>query len=79
MGKKPWLKSLGLLTQLGIVMVTPILICMYFGIFLDEKTNKAPLFTIIMLVLGTLGAFRNLFYYVTKQAKKNERENKKDE
>lgn len=79
MKKKPWLNSLGLITQLGIAMVTPILICLFIGIFLDDCMHKTPLFTIIMLILGTAAAFRNLFYQVTKQIKKNERENKKDE
>lgn len=79
MKKKPWLNSLGLVTQLGFAMITPILICTFIGIFLDESTHKTPLFTIIMLLLGTLAAFRNLFYQVTKQIKKNDRENKKDE
>lgn len=74
--KHAWVRGLSLLSQLGIVMLTPILICVLFGVFLDEITQKEPLFTIILLLLGVGGAFRNLFYHTTKQAKKIEKEDK---
>lgn len=74
--KSAWVRGLSLLTQLGVVMLTPILICTLFGVFLDEMTQKEPLFTIILLLLGVGGAFRNLFYHTTKQAKKIEKEDK---
>lgn len=76
--KKPWLNSLSLITQMGILMITPILICLFIGIFLDDTFNKTPLFTIIFLILGTLAAFRNLLHEGTKQIKKNEKDNKKE-
>lgn len=71
-------KSLSLLTQLGIVMITPILICTFVGVFLDERTHKEPLFTIIFLVLGVSAAFRNLFHHTMRQAKKIQKEDKDD-
>ena len=74
MKKSAWVRGLSLLTQLGVVMITPILICTFVGVFLDEITQKEPLFTIIFLLLGVGGAFRNLFYHTTKQAKKIEKE-----
>lgn len=74
MKKKTWTRGIALITQLGVVMVTPILICTFIGIFLDRLTYKEPLFTIICLLLGTGAAFRNLFYHTSKQAKKIEKE-----
>ena len=74
MKKSAWVRGLSLLTQLGVVMITPILICTFVGVFLDKITQKEPLFTIIFLLLGVGGAFRNLFYHTTKQAKKIEKE-----
>lgn len=78
MKKKTWVRSLSLITQLGVVMITPILICTFIGIFLDEAAHKEPLFTIAFMLLGVGAAFRNLFYHTTKQAKKNEKEDKNE-
>lgn len=74
MKKRTWTRGITLVTQLGIVMVTPILICTFVGVFLDGVTHKEPLFTIIFLLLGTAAAFRNLFYHTSKQAKKIKKE-----
>lgn len=76
MKKNTWMRGLSLLSQLGIVMITPILMCTFIGVFLDELTHKGPLFTIVFILLGTGGAFRNLFYHTTRQAKKIEKEDK---
>lgn len=71
-------KALSLISQLGINMMTPILICTFIGVYIDEKTNKTPLFTIIFILLGTGGAFRNLFYHTSKQIS-NDKKNKKED
>ncbi|MEE1073630.1 MAG: AtpZ/AtpI family protein [Cellulosilyticum sp.] len=76
MKKNTWMRGLSLLSQLGIVMITPILMCTFIGVFLDELTHKGPLFTIVFILLGTGGAFRNLFYHTTRQAKKIKKEDK---
>lgn len=68
-----WAKSLSLISQLGITMITPILICTFIGIFIDEKINSSPIFTIIFIVLGVAAAFRNLFYHTNKQVRKEDR------
>ena len=72
------MNGLSLLTQLGVVMIVPILMCTGIGVFLDRISQKEPLFTIIFILLGTGGAFRNLFYHTTKQARKIEKEDKND-
>lgn len=71
-------KALSLISQLGINMITPILICTFIGVYIDEKTNKAPLFTIIFILLGTGGAFRNLFYHTSKQIHKDQKKKEDD-
>lgn len=68
-----WAKHLSLISQLGITMITPILICTFIGVFIDEKTSTSPLFTIIFILLGVGAAFRNLFYHTSKQIKKEDR------
>ncbi len=71
--KSSWIKSLSLVTQLGITMITPILLCTLLGVYIDEKVNKSPLFTIIFILLGVAATFRNLFYYTEKQIKKEDK------
>ena len=72
-------KALSLISQLGINMITPILICTFIGVYLDEKMSTTPLFTIIFILLGTGGAFRNLFYHTSKQIRKDQKNKKEDD
>lgn len=74
MKKRSWVSNLSLVTQLGVTMVTPILICTFIGIFIDEALHKTPLMTIVFILIGAAAGFRNLFYTASKQAKKNEKE-----
>ncbi len=68
-----WAKNLSLISQLGVTMITPILICTFIGIFVDEKIGTSPIFTLIFILLGVGAAFRNLFYYTSKQIKKEDK------
>ena len=78
MKDRRWVRVLSLLSQLGVVMITPILICTFIGVFVDGLTQKEPLFTIIFILLGVGGAFRNLFYHTTRQAKKIQKEDRNE-
>lgn len=69
-----WTRALMLVSQLGISMITPILLCTFLGVFLDRILAKEPLFTILMIILGVGAAFRNLFYMVGKEIKKGEKD-----
>lgn len=77
--KNTWVKSLSLVSQLGFTMITPILFCLLIGSLIDDKTGKEPLFTIIFILLGVGGAFRNLFYYVGKEIKGQNKGDEHDE
>lgn len=79
MKKGSWARYISLISQLGFTMITPILICTLVGALLDQKFNKAPLFTIIFILLGVGGAFRNLFFYVGKEIKRENKKEDKDE
>lgn len=59
------MKGLAMVTQIGISMMTPILLCIFIGYHLDEHFQKNYWF-IIFMILGILSAFRNV-YYMTKQ------------
>ncbi len=72
MGRRNMLDGLGMISQLGLLMAIPIFLCMIVGGFIDVLTNKSPLFLVIFIILGVAAAFRNLYVYTTKQAKRNE-------
>lgn len=74
MKKARWTRSLVLVSQLGISMITPILACTLIGAFLDNKLNTSPWFLIVFILLGVGAAFRNLFYIVGKEIKKGEKD-----
>lgn len=69
-------KGMIMITQVSITMLTPIFMCAIAGYFLDKWLHTSWCF-IIMILLGILAGFRNL-YYLTKQfyAKDLEREQK---
>ena len=52
---------LSLVTQLGLMMVIPILACTLLGKYLDDKLNSSPIFLIILLILGIGGAFSGVY------------------
>lgn len=55
-------KTLALISQLGISMIVPILLCTVIGVYLDEKLSL-PL-TIPLIVLGILAGGRNAYVLV---------------
>lgn len=55
-------KALALITQLGIGMIVPVVLCFFIGRWLDNLLNTG-FFIIIFLILGILAAYRNLFVY----------------
>lgn len=68
-------KTFALITQLGISMIVPILMCTLLGRYFQEKFSL-PLF-IPFLILGILAGGRNV-YYLVKDANKDS-EDKEDE
>ena len=69
-------KALALITQLGIGMLVPVVLCFFIGRWLDNLLNTG-FFIIIFLILGILAAYRNLFVYtrpLLKGTKEREQE-----
>jgi len=56
-GDKKFFNYLALITQLGLVIVTSILIGLFVGIFLDRKIGTGGIFTIIFVIFGAIGGF----------------------
>lgn len=74
--KRSVYKTLALISQLGISMIVPILLCTFLGSFLEEKLSL-PVF-IPLVILGVLAGFRNT-YYLVKDANKDPEEDDEDE
>lgn len=64
--KKEDLKALALLSQVGLLMAIPIFLCVFVGIWLDEKMGTNGLFLVIFILLGVMAAFRNLFVTILR-------------
>lgn len=58
---KNFLKNITLISQIGFSMITPILLGVYIGQFIDKKVGTEGIFTIIFLLIGVGGGFVNLF------------------
>lgn len=76
--KYDYLKNLTLITQLGLMMVIPIFLCMFFGIWLDGKVGTNGVFTIIFLIIGVFAGFRNLFVIVLSKIDTGKKDHKDD-
>lgn len=57
---KDTLKNLVLISQIGLSVISPILIGVYIGQFIDKKIGTKGIFMLIFIVLGAGGGFMNL-------------------
>lgn len=58
-------ETLSLISQLGISMITPVILCVGIGYFIEKKYDIA--LTIPFIILGILAGGRNI-YVLTKHA-----------
>lgn len=58
---KETLQNLGLVSQIGLSVITPILLGVFFGQFLDKKFHLNGIFSIIFIILGAGAGFLNIF------------------
>jgi predicted F0F1-ATPase subunit len=62
--KKSVYTTLAMISQVGISMVVPILLCTYAGVWLEEKFDFP--WTVIMIVVGVLAGVRNVIAMVKR-------------
>jgi len=55
------LKALALLSQVGISIVVPIVICVWFGNKLDEWLGTKVIFLIFFTILGVISGFKSAY------------------
>ncbi len=61
------MKNLMLISQLGLSMIIPILLCVYLGVKIDERFDTA--FTVWFIILGILAGARNVYALVCQTKK----------
>ncbi|MBQ6555483.1 MAG: AtpZ/AtpI family protein [Firmicutes bacterium] len=84
-------RALGLITQVGISMLVPILLCLCVGAFLDRLFGTSPVLMFIFIVLGVAAGFRSVYmlvaqdvnqkddpYYWKKDKNQNQQNQKED-
>lgn len=55
-------QTLALISQLGISMIAPVILCTVLGVYLDEKFSLS--LTIPLIILGILAGGRNVYVLV---------------
>lgn len=63
--KKSVYRSLVLVTQFGISMLVPILLCTMLGVYLGNKFSM-PVITVPLFLMGALAGFRNVYILAKK-------------
>ncbi len=63
--KRSVYQSMALITQFGINMLVPILLCSFAGMYLDRKFGTAFWFVLLFFV-GALAGFRNIYILAKK-------------
>ncbi len=72
--KRQLYKSLGFLSSVGISLVASILIGLAMGVYLDRWLETSPLLTLVMLLIGVISGFRNVYILTTRELKRQELE-----
>lgn len=67
------LENLTLITQLGLMMLVPIVGGVLLGAWLDSKWGTSPWLLILGVILGVASAFRNLMVLGMKQSRTYEK------
>lgn len=79
MGKQGVFRMLVLITQFGINMLVPILLCTLLGAYLGEKLSM-PILAVPLFAIGALAGFRNVWVLAKRTYKERDGGNaKKDQ
>lgn len=79
--KKDVIRNMAMITQLGINMLAPIVLCVFIGVWIDDTWGVNII--LLMLILGIGAGCRNCYLQlkelIPKNGKEKERENGKNE
>lgn len=68
------IKNLTYVSQIAFIMLTPILLGIYAGNFVDEKLGTSPWILFVGIILGVSSAFLSLYKFVMKVSRDNQEE-----
>nr|WP_300304883.1 AtpZ/AtpI family protein [uncultured Anaerostipes sp.] len=57
-------RMLGLITQLGLTMLTSVFLCMFAGLWIDRKFSTH--FFVVFLILGILGGIKAVYMLIRR-------------
>lgn len=66
-------KALVMVSQVGISMITPVMLCGIIGYYMDRRSG-ASFWFILFVILGIMAAFRNVYYMLRKFYQKDLKE-----
>ena len=70
------MKALVLITQVGISLVTPIVLCALFGVWIDKRVGTKWIFSVIFILLGIASGFLNAYRLIMSVNKTEKKEEK---
>jgi ATP synthase protein I len=70
--KKRLIKSLGMISTMGISVVVAVAIGVYVGLKLDEWLGTKPWFFFIFLFFGIAAGFRNIYIIAGREIKRDD-------
>lgn len=74
--KKSVFRSLSLVTQLGLCVVTPIFLCVFAGNYIDSRFGTK--ITVILLIVGTLSGGRAAYVLAKRMIEAEEKEDRRE-
>ncbi len=69
---KGLLKTIAMLSTLGLTMVFATFIGLAAGVYLDKKFNTSPWLMILFLLIGIAAGFKSVIQVVIRQSRKKE-------
>lgn len=67
---KDSLKNLALISQVGLSIITPILLGVFLGQLVDKKVGTNGVFSIIFIIIGAAAGFLNLLKLADNKSNK---------
>lgn len=69
-------ENVAFITQIGVMMIVPIFMCIWFGNFIDKWLNTGSIFLLIFTVLGVGAAFVNFYKFAMRKVDSADKEGK---
>lgn len=64
-------ETLALISQLGISIIVPVIMCTFAGVFIEKRFSVSV--TVPLIILGVLSGVRNAYYILKEAHKKTEK------